>query len=270
VAAGLIERIADWTGGQAGVRAALLVGSRARTDTPADEWSDVDVVLFVDDPRPLLADGTWLAAFGTPLLTFVEPAAVGGGLERRVLYEDGNEVDFAVFPVEAAKSLAADPVAAGVLRRGYRVLHDDAGVTALLAAASPTPAPRRDPAEIVHDFWYHALWTAKKLRRGEELMARQCFEGLLKALLLELARAHAQACDPGVDTWHGSRFAETWADPDAREAVWEATARRPEELPAALRRLCDAFDRLAAETVGPLPEATTARDRLAGLLARPS
>jgi aminoglycoside 6-adenylyltransferase len=70
------------------VRAVLLVGSRARTDTPADVWSDVDLALVVDEPDRYLREERWVEAFGKPVLTFLEPTAVGRAFERRVLYEE--------------------------------------------------------------------------------------------------------------------------------------------------------------------------------------
>src|SRR5919106_6612819 len=119
-----IERVCVWAESRPDVGAALLVGSAARSATPADEWSDVDVVLFVADPAPYLQDASWLDGFGSPLLTFVEPTAVGGSLERRVLFEDGFEVDFSLFPVAAVQRLGSDAGADETLRRGYRVLVD--------------------------------------------------------------------------------------------------------------------------------------------------
>jgi aminoglycoside 6-adenylyltransferase len=50
----LLHEIGGWAAARADVHAAVLVGSQARTDTPADEYSDADVMLFVDDPAPYL------------------------------------------------------------------------------------------------------------------------------------------------------------------------------------------------------------------------
>lgn len=265
-----LAQVGDWARAQAGVRAALLIGSQARVETPADEWSDVDIVLFVDDPGSFAAEAAWLSAFGTPELTFLEPAAVGGGPERRVLYDDGLEVDFALFPAAAIDAMTADPEAAAATARGYRVLHDEIGLESALAGgdAGAGVEPHRDPAEIVNDFWYHSLWTAKKLRRGEAFSARNCLECRLKGLLLELAGEHALRRDPGTDTWHRDRFVERWADPRALDALRRPTAGDPGSIAAALWPLCDAFDEIAAETTAPVPGAAAARDRLAVLLPR--
>jgi Streptomycin adenylyltransferase len=73
----LLAVVTDWGRERSDVRAVLVVGSRARADTPADEWSDIDLALVVDDPTPYLASAEWLGAFGRPLLSFVEPTAVG-------------------------------------------------------------------------------------------------------------------------------------------------------------------------------------------------
>ena len=61
-----LERIGAWARVTPGVHAALVVGSRARTDVPADVHSDSDVVLICDDPQQWLRSTDWLAEFGTP------------------------------------------------------------------------------------------------------------------------------------------------------------------------------------------------------------
>jgi aminoglycoside 6-adenylyltransferase len=88
-----------------------------------------------------------------------------------------------------------------------------------------TPPPDT-PAltELASDFWYHALWTAKKLRRGEVYTALGCLDGYLKDRLVTLLEWHARAVDPSVDTWHGGRFLERWADPGALAALESAYA----------------------------------------------
>jgi aminoglycoside 6-adenylyltransferase len=262
----LLAEVQAWAASEPNVRAAFLLGSRARRDVPADELSDVDVVLFAEDPAALVDDPSWLGRFGEPLLTFVEETAVGGERERRVHYADGTDVDFAVFPASAAAALTADPGAATTVARGFRVLHDELGLGELFATLTPTEPPARAPEEVVQDFWYHALWAAKKLRRGEAVTASFCLDAALRGALVELARLHARQLRPDVDTWHGSRFAERWADPRALAGYWRAAAGSPEEIPSALLRLCDAFDELAADLGALDTRAAAARARVVELL----
>ena len=190
-----IEQVRGWAQGRQDVGAVLVVGSAARSVVPADTWSDVDIALFVDDPAAYLQDAAWLHAFGTPLLTFIESTAVGDSLERRVLFEDGLEADFALFPVAAAGRLRADAGADEALRRGYRVLVDRVGLGPILEQSSPTTPAADAPAltQLASDVWYHALWAAKKLRRGEVWVARSCVDGYLHARLVELVAIRARA-----------------------------------------------------------------------------
>jgi aminoglycoside 6-adenylyltransferase len=113
-----LESLAGWAEGNPDIRDVVLLGSQARTEAPPDQWSDVDVTLVVDEPDRYLGDEEWVEAFGRPLVTFVEPTAVGAGLERRVLYDDGLDVDFVVVTPAWMQAAAADPRAAGVLTRG--------------------------------------------------------------------------------------------------------------------------------------------------------
>ena len=212
--------VADWAEEREDVRAVLVVGSQARAEAHADRWSDLDLVLVVDEPARYLEDRDWLEEFGTPVLTFLEPT-FEGSRERRVLYETGEDVDFVVLPPSTVERLPTTPGAAALLARGYRVLVDRIGleeqIASFVAVASGAPDPPSQVAftELASDFWYHALWIARKLRRGEVYTAVDCLDGYLKWRLVTLLGWHARAVDPSVDTWHEGRFLERWADPGA-------------------------------------------------------
>ncbi len=243
--------IADWARERDDVRAVVVVGSQARTDTPADRWSDLDAVLFVDDPSRLVDDEHWVGEFGTPVLTFLEPTAIGERIERRVLYEHGEDVDFPL--VAAAKWRDLLPTATIVLGRGYRVLYDELGIEDALQELEPPPPPSVPDAaafrQLASDFWYHALWTAKKLRRGEVYTAIGCLDGYLKDRLVTLLEWHARAVDPTVDTWHDGRYLERWADPGALAALERAYAHYDlRDVARALWETIDLFQGLEEET----------------------
>jgi aminoglycoside 6-adenylyltransferase len=187
------------------------------------------------------------------VLSFVEPTAVGPFAERRVLFETGLEVDFALLPVAAARWMAEDPEAMAVLRRGFRVLVDTLGLEAGLrdGAARPSLAGLPDQAaldQLTHDFWYHLVWAAKKLRRGELWVATQACNCHLKGLLVTLLGWHATAAEPLADTWHGGRFLERWADPQALRELRHAYAGYDAaEVAGALWATAELFGRLERE-----------------------
>ncbi|MGH3133055.1 MAG: NTP transferase domain-containing protein, partial [Gaiellaceae bacterium] len=135
----LAAAIADWAESRDDVRAVVVVGSYARRAAPADRWSDLDVLLFVDTPRRLTEEASWVEEFGRPVLTFLEPTAIGGRVERRVLYEGGEDVDFVPLEPADLRELLDVPGAATLLARGYLVLHDELGVSEALAGVEPVP-----------------------------------------------------------------------------------------------------------------------------------
>ena len=293
----LEARFVAWAQTQPDIRAAMVVGSRARTDHPADEWSDLDIMVITTRPERLLGSSDWLKNIGEYWLTFLEPTATGGRMERRVLFEGALDVDFAVIPHgrvrQAARFLPllrrfpllfrllpkgmaqriredlAD--AANIFGRGLRVLVDKEGLAAklpqVLAEAQPyRPPTQREFLNAVDDFWYHAVWTAKKLRRGELWWAKLCCDSHMGRLLLEVIEWHAHAMKGAdYDTWQLGRFLEEWADPRALAGLRDAFAHYDEDdIWRALLASMDLFRWLAIETAERLghPYPTAADERV--------
>lgn len=255
----IIERFVAWATDRPEIIAAMIVGSRARTDHPADAWSDLDVVAFSTDPETMLDDADWLHHIGEPLITYLEPTAVGSWRERRVLFDTGCDVDFSVIPADMVGQLATasdgDPVmeqVAPVIRRGYRVLLDRDGtlgpaLTRIAAMPEPLPAPLTQGAldAVLNDFWYHAVWLARKLRRGEVFVAHECLEGNQRHLLMRIIRWLAG--DDGA-AWHGTRFMEEWMPETVRgriSATW--AAHDPGDIARALGEMMDLVSATSAE-----------------------
>jgi aminoglycoside 6-adenylyltransferase len=278
VVAEFLDRLAAWGAASGDVAAVLLVGSQAREVVPADEFSDVDVALLVADTGPYLAGADWLSAFGEPLLTFLEPTAVGTAYERRALFTSGLEVDFSILPAEALAAMAADAQTASVLARGFRVLAGDPALEQQLRAAAANGAerPPLEPAAFTalsHDLWYHVLLAAKKLARGEIWLARSICDCYLKGRLVQLFAWHVETRDPGRDTWHGGRFLEQWADTALVDELWGAYAADRADVAGALRRTADLAGRIESDLAAALglPEPVdraAVRERLDALLAR--
>jgi aminoglycoside 6-adenylyltransferase len=254
----LIERFVGWAQAEDNVRAAVVIGSRARRDHPADEWSDLDVVIFAREPASCWREADWLHELGDPWLTFVEPTPDGRGFERRVLFAGGLDVDFApssVAGLEALLDQGFPPDIADIISRGARFLVDKDDFAARLAGAEVEAPGYSPPAEpqflnLVHDFWYHTAWTAKHLRRGELWWAKGGCDGYLKDLLRQMLEWHAQACrGEDVDTWMRGRFLEEWADPRAVAALPQIFAHYDEDdVWRALLATMDLFRWLSVET----------------------
>jgi aminoglycoside 6-adenylyltransferase len=253
----LMERFVAWAQTEPNIRAAVVIGSRARRDHPADEWADLDIIVFAADVERYIASADWVENVGAHWLTFVEPT-LGGGWERRVLFEGGLDVDFAFDPVHALKGMAAGaipPDVADVIQRGVGVLVDKDGLLAQLSAVALQVPPYRPPAEaeflnLVHDFWYHTVWTAKHLRRCEVWWAKSCCDMYMKELLRRMLEWHARAVQGSDhDTWMRGRFLEEWADPRAVAQLPEVFAHYDRhDIARALRATMALFRWLAVET----------------------
>lgn len=250
----LVHRFSGWANERPDINAMLIVGSRARTERPADRWSDLDLVFTTTDPRPYLDDTRWLDAFGPVLLTFIEPTLIPGVSERRVLFEDGLDVDLVPVPVDGLPSLLSP--AGDVIARGVRVLVDKDGELGRRLVEGPTEHEHAHPELTAHEFeslvadvLYHFLWTARKLRRGELWTAGVCLEGYLRWHLLRLVEWHARLVRGTTDVWFEGRFLDQWADRDVLDGIAAASSRYDAaDIRRALHAMADLFRRLAIET----------------------
>ena len=234
----------DWAHTQEHIRAAVVVGSRARKNYTADQWSDLDLVIFSTTPALLIESEDWISQFGTPIITFLEPTA-SGGRERRVLYTNGLDVDFAITPYVMLQQTAEEGVTdelardtANVYQRGYRIIIDKEKILAKVLRKlknyklPPPGAPAEDEfCERVKDFWYHAVWTAKRLRRQELWEAKGGLDSYMKyRCLLPMIEWHTRVKQrSNHDTWFRGRFLEQWADPRIVIGLREAFAHYDED-----------------------------------------
>ena len=259
----LVERFVRWAETCSDIRAAVIIGSRARVDHPADEWADLDIMVITTDPERYTSTSDWIENVGNPLLTFVERTP-GGDMERRVLFEGMLDVDFAIIPKRRAQQLQQGEVPpeflvqiSNVFGRGMRVILDKDGMGAELrkiisSTETPTPRPptQHEFLQVVNDFLYHAVFTAKHLRRGELWWTVACLNCHMQWLLLPMMEWHARATHGwNYDTWFRGRFLEEWTHPQTLEGLRGAFAHYDEEdVKRALLALMDLFRWLAMET----------------------
>lgn len=222
--------IVGWADARSDVHGLLVVGSRARIDRLADQFSDLDIVIFADAPDALLDSDEWLRRIGPLKLSFVSGTAEGAWRERRAVFAPTTDVDFSVVPtavldLDVATSGPVMDVIRPVIQRGSRIIHDPTAKLAKLQQLDAVPAAghdRRDEAaysNLVVDFWYHAMWTVRKVRRGELLVARQCLDDTMKDMLNHVIRWQAQLDQPDAEHWHGYRYFESRYPVDLVNAV---------------------------------------------------
>jgi aminoglycoside 6-adenylyltransferase len=82
-----------WAQANDEIRAAFVVGSQARIDHPADEWADLDIIMFARNVERYQDTTDWIEALA-PVWIAIVGRTVAGDPERLVLFEGGVQVDF--------------------------------------------------------------------------------------------------------------------------------------------------------------------------------
>ncbi len=269
----LEARVSRWAADQPAIRAVIVIGSRARGN--ADQWSDLDLLIFTTDQARYATDPSWTSNFGQVLLNYMEPTSAGDP-EWYVLYEGGLKIDAVLMPVEDdprdLETLVQPFDDWDAFRRGTTVIYDRFGSPRQFAPKPPRTRPAPTAAEfanVVSGVRLAAATTAKFIARGDFWRAQHWFANDLHPHLLRLIEWQAQSAQPGVDTWYGGRFMTEWADARAIAAlpgVFPQFERA--SLKAALLALLDLTGWLGAETAADFgfPFSTDLHDRIAALV----
>ncbi len=245
----VIERFAAWTRTQEDIRAALVVGAQPTPQTP-DVEADLNIVVVTDSAPEFCQDQSWLAELGDWLFSFA--ATDRAGLpERRVLFAGGLDVTFTALPTETLRrTIAANgrTELAPRLRRSMRVILDRYGLIPQIVAQTADSPSDLPPIEAeflnaVHQFWYHAVRTARLLRRGELWQAKESCDRYMKDTIHAVLRWHARDRRLPNDSF------EHWADVRALRELSDAFARYDEDdVWRALFATMSLFSWLAPET----------------------
>ncbi len=186
-------------------RIAGLVDYGSSSEGRADEWSDVDVALFIRDADLDAFEASWkawAAQFGDLLLAFP-----GVADHPWAIYDAEPlplRVDFNFWPVSAIDEMLTWPNSPASV--DAMVLYDDMGgairanaaklVGRDLGVANPAATFER----VSGGFWYYLLRTETARRRGEHWSARWGYTTMVTGNLCALLRLEAGA----TDRWQAS------------------------------------------------------------------
>lgn len=232
------------------IRAVIAIGSYTRKDSPADQFSDLDLIIVTTVPESWYS-GEYPAKLGEVGISFIEPT-LGGGAERRCIYGADRDVDMIIFTPEQFGKALTDGVAEWVMDRGYELLCDKEDYTIWIPRYVSTKVSREvmsadEFVNLVNDFYFHNIWAYKKLKRGEMWSAVMCINGYLKERLLKIIEQY-HMCIYDCDVWHDGRFLDRWADPYVAEDLEECFARYYyPDCVSALEATHTLFARLARE-----------------------
>lgn len=233
------------------IKAIVLIGSSTRDTVKADEYSDLDVVIATEETEGWLY-GDYPEKLGSVKISFVEPT-LGGGKERRMLYDGSLDVDMIVFTPEQFEKAIREGVASWVMNRGYEIMYDAEDYSDLLKEnisheLSPTDLSEPEFNNMVNDFFFHTVWASKKILRGELWTAKMCIDAYLKNYLLKMIEMYSVS-KYQVDVWHDGRFLDRWAEREILSDLEKCFARYDrEDMVSALSATLNLFCRLAGQT----------------------
>jgi aminoglycoside 6-adenylyltransferase len=214
------KNFVSWARTVEDIRAAFIVGSRARNDHPADEWSDMDIIFFTSKQNYYLSNNEWLNNFGDICTSFVSET-VGGDPECLTLFDGGWQVDFVIHTADNLDQIVKNKIIPSNFYRGVKVLIDKDHVAhEIMPQYSKAPQGNflsEDKfLQTINMFWFITLYTAKQILRNE-LWVVKVRDGNLKELLLQMIEWHEKTVN-GVeyDTWHAGRFLCEWASKETQ------------------------------------------------------
>lgn len=230
------------------IKAIVAIGSSTRNSVKADEYSDLDIIIATEDTYSWLY-GDMPEKLGDIKISFVEPT-LGGGKERRVLFDGALDVDMIVFTSTQFETAIKEGVASWVCNRGYVVLYDAMEFEKLLEEHVSTEIGHTDLSEdefinMVNDFYFHTIWSSKKILRGELWSAKMCIDAYLKHHLLKMMEMYS-ANRYNVDVWHDGRFLDKWVDDEIKNELKNCFAHyERDDMISALLATLKLFKRLA-------------------------
>lgn len=245
------QKVIEIAEGDENIKAVIAIGSSTRDTIKADKYSDLDIIIATDDVNAWLY-GNLPEKLGDIKISFTEPT-LGGGKERRVLYKEYLDVDMIIFSQEQFINVINEGIASWIMNRGYTVMYDAMDVTKLLKATIvtevfPTDLTEKEYINMVNDFYFHVIWAAKKLLRGELWSAKMCMDAYLKNYLLAIIEMYTVS-KYHIDVWHDGRFLDRWADEDIRTDLRHCFAHYDKrDMQGALLATEKLFARLARET----------------------
>ncbi|MBI5670642.1 MAG: aminoglycoside 6-adenylyltransferase [Chloroflexi bacterium] len=255
----LQAELVEWAEGIAEIRVILIVGSQARRVKPADEYSDLDVSLYVVGGFEQKSDVYlhWLCDIA--LVWMILEEHHDETKSWLILYQGGIKVDFSVTPISTLRPVIDKKTLWGDQQRGYKILLDKDGIAVQLPAPTPfDPPPYIPPTQEqfiqrVEGYFYGAVYVAKQIRRDNRWKAKWA-DQIQQTMLLEMLEWHAHAThEQPVDTYYRGDFMRDWVSEDTwRElhgvfAHFDATDSR-KALLASIRL----FTRLSEETAASL------------------
>jgi aminoglycoside 6-adenylyltransferase len=138
------------------------------------------------------------------------------------------DMDLLFYDAEESERLAADYTIQSFFSRGYMILVDKIDFKGAMERYKPSePIGEMKPhftekefINLANTFWFHSIWSVKKILRGETWAAKSCVDGYMKDLLRQMLEGYAKAVNSeDFDVWYDGRFFDNWADESIKKQL---------------------------------------------------
>jgi len=222
------SKFTNWALDTDDIRAAFIVGSQVRESHKADAWSDMDIVIYAQNPKYYLENDNWIKDLGNVICSFAFITA-GNDPERLTLFEGGWQVDFVIHSIENLQSIVLSKSIPNNFFRGVKVIIDKDNVSCNILpkkfhAPVNMPVTQEKFANTIQMFWFAAIYMAKQVLRNE-LWIVKMRDWDLKILMLQIVEWHEQVLNGNdYDTWHAGRFIHDWVNADIYKELYKVFA----------------------------------------------
>jgi len=248
------QKLIDWGQANPEIKALLLVGSRAQ-ENRADELSDYDVSVFMENIPSFIKDDQWISQFGKVWICVHEYKEWEDQSfpTRLVIFDGGIKVDISFWPTDLLKRWNQGHSMPNEFQAGFKVWVDKENLTQNLPKhIKPfTPKPTQQMFDtVIQEFWFEAYHVAKYLKRND-LWSALFRLGLLRDhFLLKMIEWNEQARSNWTVLLHSNgKNLQSWVCPETREAIQHIFAHFDRsDCCDALKHAIELFRKISAET----------------------
>ncbi len=250
----MLEKLLEWGIKENGVRALILLGSRAGHQR-VDSFSDYDLSVFCDNDETYTNSESWLSQFGNVWVCVKEKVYYKEMTfpSRLVIFEGGIKVDFSFFSNSVLNEIAQSDILPEEYNHGYKILLDkDNRAAKILPPQFKAKAVKPSELEFnetVNEFWFEAYHVGIYLKR-KDLWSVKFRSWAAHSFLLRMIQWHSQSKTEWQDSPppNGKQMS-SWVDQDILHDLQGVFAHfNAEDSWKALFNTIALFKRLTVET----------------------
>jgi len=218
----ILQKITEWATNNENIRAVVLEGSIAQKDS--DQFSDLDINLFLTNPDSLLTNDNWISDIAPVWVYSPDKFDYEGKTlySRLVIYEHGLKVDYSLMDLEIIPKLLSNKH----YDSGYKVLVDKDNLFEEISQPSYSYSPPKKPTQeefdfAVNEYWFEEYHVAKYLKR-DDLWLVKYRDWAIKLYLLKMMEWYMLAKNDWNYNvkWDGKQI-KKWVDEEIYKKIFE-------------------------------------------------